>query len=116
MDDAWPIHRAELLAMGLDISPPSRRRRAFVAQLVAEAAGLAGDVDTCNHLIRHAIDQGLFDLHWLDKCTMLVSVRDTPAFAKCRAIVKQRAEAILDALYGDHGQQTMMDTQVSAIR
>jgi serine/threonine-protein kinase len=113
LDGKWPSVRDELLAMGFDITPPSRRRRAFVAQLVAEGAGMATDVDTCNDLIRHAIDQGLFDLHWLDKCPMLGCVRDTHAFAKCRAIVKARAEAILDALYGDHGQHTILETQIS---
>jgi hypothetical protein len=33
---------------------------------------------------------------------MLDGVRDMPDFAPLRARVKRRADAILDALYGDH--------------
>jgi len=104
--------RESLVGEALDLSPPSRRRRSFIAQLVAEGAGYAGDVQACNQVIAHAIAQGLFDLHWLDKCPVLDSARDSAEFKRSRAIVKGRADAILDALYGDHGQHTILETQL----
>jgi serine/threonine-protein kinase len=53
-------------------------------------------------MIAHAIDNGLFDLHWLDRCPLLAPVRSADGFAPLRARVQARADAILDALYGDH--------------
>jgi serine/threonine-protein kinase len=97
----WPARREQLLAV-LDKIPPNQRRRAFVAQLVVEAAGFSGDVDTAIAQIERAILHGLYDLHWLDKCPLLDGVRADPRFAPLRARVKRRADGILDALYGDH--------------
>ena len=47
-------------------------------------------------------NQGLFDLHWVDKCPLLACARALPQFAVLRARVRGRAEAILDAFYGNH--------------
>src|SRR5512146_2620396 len=80
---------------------PNRRRRALAAQLAAEAAGFAHDLETCTSLIEHATDQGLFDLHWVDRCPLREPARGTAAFTKQRGRVQRRAEAILDAFYGD---------------
>jgi serine/threonine-protein kinase len=103
LDGAWDRVRAPLIAKAEDRSWPSQRRRAFVAQLVAEVAGHAGDVDTCNRVLAHAAQHArLFDLHWLDRCPMLASARGTPAFAAVREQIQARSRAIYDALYGDH--------------
>jgi serine/threonine-protein kinase len=114
VDGSWEQHKHDLIAHALDLSPPNRRRRAFVAQLVAEAAGWMNDVDSTAALVQHAIYQGLFDLHWLDKCPLLASLRADPRFEKLRAHVKLRADAILDALYGDHGLKTMGETAMAS--
>jgi serine/threonine-protein kinase len=100
LDGAWPAVRASLLAWARE-PIPNRRRLTLQTQLVAEAAGSANDVDTCVELVTHAVDHGLFDLHWVDKCPALASARATAAFATQRARVLRRAEAILDAFYGD---------------
>ena len=103
LDDAWDRVRAPLIAKAEDRSWPSLRRRAFVAQLVAEVAGHVGDVDACNHVLAHAAESArLFDLHWLDRCPMLASARHTPAFAAVREQIQARSRAIYDALYCDH--------------
>ena len=86
------------------------RRRAFVAQMAVEAAAFAGDIDTAFVALDYALDSGLFDLHWLDKCELLAAVRTDPRFAAVRAPVKARADAILDALYGDRGSVATSDT------
>jgi eukaryotic-like serine/threonine-protein kinase len=84
----------------------ARRRQATVAQLVSESAAVSGDVAAALELIDHAIDHGLYDLHWLERCPLLAPVRAAPGFARAHARVKRRAEAILDALYGDYEADT----------
>jgi serine/threonine-protein kinase len=103
LDGEWARVAPALIAKALDRSWPSQRRRAFVAQLVAEVAADAGDADACNRVLAHAARYArLFDLHWLDRCPMLVDVRGTPGFALVREQIQARSRAIYDALYHDH--------------
>jgi serine/threonine-protein kinase len=97
----WTRRRRTLIDLS-NAMPPNPRRRSFVGQLIAEAAGFSGDVETALERIEFAINEGLFDLHWLDRCPLLDDVRAAPEFSALRARVKLRADAILDALYGDH--------------
>jgi tRNA A-37 threonylcarbamoyl transferase component Bud32/tetratricopeptide (TPR) repeat protein len=98
----WSQVRDTLVSTALDDRSPSRRRKAFITQLVAEAAGFAGDRETCIRLLGRTNELGLFDLHWLDKVPTLASVRGTPELATIRTQIERRARAIYDALYGDH--------------
>jgi len=100
LDGAWAQQKELVLAAAAKPSP-SRRARAFICQLAAEVAAFAGDRETCIAMLARACDNCLFDLHWLDRCPQLDGVRDHPGFASVRAIVKHRADAILDALYGE---------------
>ena len=109
IDGGWADWRERLVTRGLAPSP-SRRRAAFSAQLVAEIAGYSGDRAICLDMIRHAIAAGMFDLHWLDRCPLLDVVRVAPDYARLRARVKRRADAILDALYGDDDNADQPDT------
>jgi serine/threonine-protein kinase len=114
-EGAWPELRDFLVAQGHDRSPPLRRRRTFNAQLVAETAGHAGDGPSCLLMVRRAVEEGLFDLHWLEKCPLLQLVRGTAELAALHARVKQRADAVLDALYGDHVVGGLSDTLAASI-
>ncbi len=76
--DAWPANRAAIVAVA-EAEATSWRRRAFAAQMVAEAAGYFGDVETCNAMIACAVDAGTFDLLWLERCPVIEAVRATPA-------------------------------------
>jgi serine/threonine-protein kinase len=98
---AWATRREGLVRLAYEL-PPVRRRRAFVGQLVAEAAAYSNDVEAALAIIEYAITEGLFDLHWLDRCPLLDNVRADPALRPLRARIKARADGILDALYGDH--------------
>ena len=115
LDGAWPLHRDLLVGHVLSSTSSVRRRRALVAQLVAEAAGFANDADSCLTIIAYAIDNGLFDLHWLDRCPPLACARATAGFAPLRARVQARADAILDALYGDHALAGTSDTVAASV-
>jgi tetratricopeptide (TPR) repeat protein len=86
------------------------RRRAFAGQLIVEAAAFAGDPDTAFEFLDATYDAGLFDFHWLDKCPLLAELRDDPRYPSIHARVKARAEAILDALYGDQAGVATQDT------
>ncbi|HEY1554889.1 MAG TPA: protein kinase [Kofleriaceae bacterium] len=105
-DGNWEKRRDQLLAVSAAGSH-NKRRAAFVAQLVAELAGFAHDPASAEIAIQHGLAAGLFDLHWLDHCPLLDELRARPQFAQVRAPIKQRAEAILDAMYGDHALGTV---------
>jgi serine/threonine-protein kinase len=115
LDGAWPTHRDTFVARVVNSPPHARRRRSFVAQLVAEVAGFVGDVDTALSMISFAIDNGLFDLLWLDRCPPLAGVRASAAFPALRTRVQARADAILDALYGDHAILGSSDTVAASL-
>jgi serine/threonine-protein kinase len=101
LDGKWAERRDAVLAA--TASPiESFRRTAFICQLACEASATAGDLDTCIVLLVRAIDRGLFDLHWLEHCPSLEPIRSDPRYPPLRQLVKDRADAILDALYGDH--------------
>jgi len=106
LDDAWPRVRDSVLARVFEHPSASKRRKAFIAQLVAEAVAHVGEIDTCLRVLDFANDNGLFDLHWLDRAPTLTVARTTPAMANIRARVEARARGIYDALYGDHGIAT----------
>jgi tetratricopeptide (TPR) repeat protein len=112
-EDGWSRVRSALMAVALDESTPNRRRRAFIAQLVAEAASFAKDTAACAQILEFAYRQGLFDLHWFERCAMLDNFRGTPAYASLRGQLKERAQVILDALYGDHEAGTMTETAIA---
>jgi serine/threonine-protein kinase len=110
IEGKWAEVRDRVVAIA-NTAVESNRRVSFVSQLVCEAAAYAGDVDTCIVVLVRAIDKGLFDLHWLDRCPSLEIARQDSRFAPLRALVKVRADAILDALYGDH--QAVSATQIA---
>jgi serine/threonine-protein kinase len=105
LDDDYANARSELRRL-VDAEPINARRRAFIAQMGVEASAHAGDLDTAFEMLDVAVDAGLFDLHWLDKCALLAPLRADRRYAAPHDLVKARAEAILDALYGDRGVAT----------
>jgi hypothetical protein len=106
---AWSAKR-DLVRARVDESRGSVRRRAFVAQLAAEAAGGAGDVDECLALLLRANACGLFDLPWLERCPLLASIRGEPRFAIIHRDVAERDHAVHDALFGDHRDEATLAT------
>lgn len=95
--DGGPMIAAHLQTL----ESASARRRAVICQLAAEISGHVHDVETCLALLERASSDGMFDLHWLDRCPLLAVARDTDRFRAVRAVVEQRANAIHDALFGE---------------
>jgi serine/threonine-protein kinase len=112
----WAARRDAILAMVDDRTLPGARRRAFMAQLAAEGAARAGDVETCLSMLLRANTEGLFHLHWLDRCPLLDSVRGEPRYTVIRGDVARRAEAIHDALYSDHRDDATVATDAAGSR
>jgi eukaryotic-like serine/threonine-protein kinase len=112
-EGAWREHREIMRAQAALADRPSKRSNAFLAQLVAEAAAISGDDDVAAEAIGHATIHGLFDKHWLDRCPVLAGVRARRDFEELRAPVARRADAVLDALYGDHPVQAPARTQAA---
>ncbi|HUJ57914.1 MAG TPA: protein kinase [Kofleriaceae bacterium] len=111
MDGAWAQHRDAALARA-SVVQANRRRSSFITQMVAELAGASGDREACLAMLERAAQVGVFDLHWLERCPLLDAVRDTKPYEHARARIKRRAEAILDAMYGDHDTRALSDTVV----
>ena len=102
IDGRWYAMRDQIVAVVTAPAVGSARRRAFVGQIIAEVAGGSGDPATAVQMTRFAIEQGLIDRHWLERCPLIESVRASPEYPALHAVVVGRANAILDALYGDH--------------
>ncbi|EYF04248.1 protein kinase domain-containing protein [Chondromyces apiculatus] len=83
--------------LSAEMSHHAPRRRAFMHQLRAEVHGFVGDTEEVLNEIQRAIDAALIDLLWLDRCPMLDEARQHPRFAALHAVVKRRADAILEA-------------------
>jgi tetratricopeptide (TPR) repeat protein len=112
LDGDWPRHRDMVMAYARTPTP-DRRRRTFLSQLAADAAGGAGDHAACLEMLDEAVAFGLFDLHWLERSPLLAGVRDAPAYAPIHATTKRRADAILDAFYGDHAVHATAETTLA---
>ncbi|HSD88213.1 MAG TPA: protein kinase, partial [Kofleriaceae bacterium] len=108
LDDAWRERREALLEATL-APTANMRRRAFNAQLAAEAAGYFGDLETCVSMIDRAANAGAFDRPWLERCPLLDAARGVGV---ARVLVARRADSILDALYGDYDGAEEPETAV----
>ncbi|MEP7123358.1 MAG: protein kinase [Byssovorax sp.] len=73
------------------------RRRTFFMQMEGETNAYLGRTEAAFSSVKRAIDAGLIDLGWLDGCPLLEEIRRDPHFPPLRAVVKQRADEILQA-------------------
>ncbi|HEU4408070.1 MAG TPA: protein kinase [Polyangiaceae bacterium] len=80
-------------------SGASHRARAFVYQLLAEVACLAGDAREAASAIALARDAALFDRPWLERCPLLAPVRHTPEFGGALESARAHAEAMHQAYF-----------------
>ncbi len=76
------------------------RTRAFFHQLLAEMLGYLEDTDAALQTVEGAVNEGLFDVVWMDMCPILDGVRTRPRFAELRATVAERADRVRAELLG----------------
>ncbi len=73
------------------------RRQAFTYQLHAEVVAYVRDDELTLLSLQRALDVGLIDRLWLERCPLLAAVRETPRFAEIHAEMVRRTDAILEA-------------------
>jgi TolB-like protein/thioredoxin-like negative regulator of GroEL len=74
-----------------------RRRRTFLMQLEAEVYAYLGDAERTFDALGRVTDAGLIDIIWLERCPLFEAIRQEPQFSSIRALVKPRADEILEA-------------------
>jgi len=105
LEGSWPRDREVLIRQCLEARSPSKRRLAFLTQIAAELAGFAGEPDTCLALLARTVELDLYDRHWFERCPTIADARATPEGQRLVHQVKTRAEAILDAFYGERSDR-----------
>lgn len=76
----------------------SPRSRTFIYQLKTEACMARGQPDAAVRALARAVDNGLFDWAWLDRCPLLTDLRRDLRFQALRKIVIERATRIQSVL------------------
>ncbi len=78
----------------------SPRSRTFIYQLKTEACMARRLPDAAVRALARSVDNGLFDLVWLDRCPLLNDLRRDLRFLALRKIVFERATRIQNVLRG----------------
>jgi serine/threonine-protein kinase len=68
--------------------------------MYAEILAFLGDDDALFRVLAGAVDAGLFDAFWMQRCTVLDRARADARFAPLLARVEERAAAIIAAFRG----------------
>jgi serine/threonine-protein kinase len=77
-----------------DPAQSNPRRRAFFSQLETEAACILGEADHALAAIARGVQDGLYDVAWLDHCPLLALVRGEARFTALRARAAARAARV----------------------
>jgi serine/threonine-protein kinase len=77
---------------------PGSRRRVLFFQLNAELLAYVFEVDGALASVKEAVDAGLLDRLWMDRCPVLDAVRKDARFEPLRAEVEARAARVRSAL------------------
>ncbi|WP_437903559.1 protein kinase [Sorangium sp. So ce327] len=88
------------LSAKADSSEPGSRLRPLFFQMYAEILAFLGDDDALFRVLAGAVDAGLFDAFWMQRCTVLDRARSDARFAPLLARVEERAAAIIAAFRG----------------
>jgi hypothetical protein len=105
----WATVRDQIVAALAAPEFGSARRRAFIGQIVAEAAGAFGDVDTALAMLALAVRTGCSIATGSSAARTSRRCAPTP-YPALHAEVVARAEAVQDALFGEHRGRGTADT------
>ena len=78
----------------------SLRRRMFFMQMEGEMLTYLDETEAALVSLKRCVDAGLIDLGWMEGCPLLSEIRKDPRFLPLLAMVKQRADEILDVYRG----------------
>ncbi|WP_434042388.1 MULTISPECIES: protein kinase domain-containing protein [Sorangium] len=81
-----------------DACEPGSRLRPLFLQMYAEVLAYLGEDEALFHVLAGAVEAGLFDALWMQRCAVLERARSDARFAPLRARVEERAAAIVAAL------------------
>jgi serine/threonine-protein kinase len=87
----------EMFALEREEKTGGARRHTFVSQLTAELLSYVGRDDEAVAAVSRAVDLGLIDLLWLERCPLLDHVRASPRYPRLHEDVKRRADVIVAA-------------------
>jgi len=87
----------EALENAAQAADPGSRRRVLFCQLNAEIFGYAFEVDSAIASVKDAVDAGLLDGLWMDRCPVLDAVRKDARFEPLRAEVEARGRRVRSA-------------------
>jgi tetratricopeptide (TPR) repeat protein len=78
--------------------PGSVRRQMFLSQVDVEIlAYLGDDIEPVISRVANLVERGFLDIGWMDGCPLLDAIRSDARFPPLRALVKQRADEVLEA-------------------
>lgn len=98
MLDRGSLGPAELAFMHQQLGVRRGGQRVLVHQLECEAFAGAGDHADALRALDAAVDVGLHDLTWLERCPALEPLRGDPRFDKALGVVSERAREVRTAL------------------
>jgi serine/threonine-protein kinase len=90
----------QFIAERADSVTCSPRQRTFFHQLAAEVLARCGATSRALDAIDAAVDNGLFDAAWIERCPALDSVRSAPRFVVALETVTGRATLVEETLLG----------------
>jgi serine/threonine-protein kinase len=92
----------EMARLDVRLATPSGNplNREIDNQIKAELACYVGDPARAMAPLADAVDAGLIDLCWIDRCLLLAPLRVEPKFAELRARVAARARPVVAAFAG----------------
>jgi serine/threonine-protein kinase len=76
----------------------NKRLRASRTQFVAEMFAYCGEVDEAVARVAESVEAGLGDAAWLERCPLLLPLRDDPKFRELAAVIRDRAAAVREAI------------------
>ncbi|WP_437586950.1 protein kinase domain-containing protein [Sorangium sp. So ce1000] len=85
------------LSAKAESSEPGSRLRPLFFQMYAEILAFLGEGDALFRVLGGAVDAGLFDVLWMQRCAVLDDARADARFAPLRARVEERAAAVIAA-------------------
>ena len=88
---------AEVIDLGFFMprADASMRRRTFMLQIEAEVRAFHGQLSAALASVRRSVDQGLFDLAWLERCPLLAPLHGEAELQAARAEVGERVRAVM---------------------